>query len=603
MLGCSDTGKKSGGASGGDNGSAAQGGTETGGSDAGDGDAGTAGNAGGSAGTDSGVTIMPSPPEVDRRLFDVTAKPSRIDLTVSAAAEQSLRADPSIYVEGTFKLQDKDGTVGPLTVGVRGKGAIGSRRGFDEKMAFKVDFDRIVAKQELFGLGKVNLNNLVQDASAIHEWLAYELFTSQGVPVPRVGYTRVFVNGKEFGVYLIVEATDDKAFLKRNLESTQALYEGEYDQDLYVGKEGEFELDKGVDPDRKLLTTLTNALANAASNQVYTGLSTLVKWNEVLSEIATEMLTGHWDGYAAKQNNYFLHFDDQGKVSLLPWGTDQTFVRSIDPYAGRGLLFTRCLEDPTCKTAYDAALAAARKSGTAFVKDRATELCTLASRLAVELKTDPRWPYKAAEVTAKAEAALALLTCESNPNADTDGDGARCARDCGEGNPALRPGATEICGDGIDQDCNAIIDDGACPECGPSTVLGKSYLFCRGLHTRAEAVTLCQTNANGSKLVKIDSAAENAAVSARAIQYFAGEPFWLGLTDASVEGTWVWSDNASAGKASSCSAAQSGNLYCSWAQGEPNDNQNEDCAQVLSDGRWNDIPCSNTLQTVCELLP
>jgi hypothetical protein len=45
---------------------------------------------------------------------------------------------------------------------------------------------------------------------------------------------------------------------------------------------------------------------------------------------------------------------------------------------------------------------------------------------------------------------------------DADGDGVRqCDNDCNDTNPAIHPGAPELC-DGQDNDCDGIIDNG-CP--------------------------------------------------------------------------------------------------------------------------------------------
>ncbi|XP_074990248.1 C-type lectin domain family 4 member G-like [Calonectris borealis] len=65
--------------------------------------------------------------------------------------------------------------------------------------------------------------------------------------------------------------------------------------------------------------------------------------------------------------------------------------------------------------------------------------------------------------------------------------------------------------------------------------------------------------------------------------------FWLGLTDTHKEGDWQWVD----GRSLSLSF---------WNKGEPNNvgHQGEDCATIFSNGRWNDIVCSDAKAWICE---
>jgi hypothetical protein len=68
---------------------------------------------------------------------------------------------------------------------------------------------------------------------------------------------------------------------------------------------------------------------------------------------------------------------------------------------------------------------------------------------------------------------------------------------------------------------------------------------------------------------------------------------WLGGIDKAEEGTWIWSSSGSPLG------------YTNWNKGEPNDLKGkEDCMEILGDGAknglWNDMPCSQSLRSVCE---
>jgi spore coat protein CotH len=90
-------------------------------------------------------------------------------------------------------------------VGIRLKGQ--ASRG-DAKFPMKLKFDEFVAGQNYLGLKRMTLNNMVQDPSFVHEAIAYKMYRAAGVPAPRAGYSKVFVEGQSMGLYLTLESVD-----------------------------------------------------------------------------------------------------------------------------------------------------------------------------------------------------------------------------------------------------------------------------------------------------------------------------------------------------------------------------------------------------------
>ena len=60
-------------------------------------------------------------------------------------------------------------------------------------------------------------------------------------------------------------------------------------------------------------------------------LGEIVDLDRYLSHWATEVLVGHWDGYAGDRNNYWFYREPGGRFVFIPWGVDGTFHLEDDP--------------------------------------------------------------------------------------------------------------------------------------------------------------------------------------------------------------------------------------------------------------------------------
>jgi hypothetical protein len=66
-----------------------------------------------------------------------------------------------------------------------------------------------------------------------------------------------------------------------------------------------------------------------------------------------------------------------------------------------------------------------------------------------------------AVVAKRAEFLRSFVDCAHNGSGDDrDGDGVRWCDDCRDDDPSAHPGAAEICGNGTDDNCNGVADDG-----------------------------------------------------------------------------------------------------------------------------------------------
>jgi hypothetical protein len=505
-----------------------------------------------------------------------------VDLYLDAGNVASLGAEPREWVIGGFKVTDR-GEPGELReAGIRLKGRIGSFRPLGEKSGFKIRFD-LDDRERFQGLRRMTLNNMVQDRSKIAEWTAYKIFRSMGLPAPRVGYVWVRVNDEDYGLYANIE-TPDNLFMQRWFWSTDRVYEGAYGQDLIPDRLDDLQIDMGEPDAGESLRPMMELLETRGPNELMTQGADLLDWPTVIAVFAVELYIGHWDGYAPTRNNYYIHLDDDGRATWLPWGTDQTFRQQRDLRDGRGLMFRACLEDLPCTIEYDYTMV--RLMEVIDQLNFEEELPALAERLRPYVEADERIDNNRFED--EVEGTLRFLRerrdrvgeryeCLLSEDNDPDGDGVVCEYDCAPDNPDVFPGAAEVCADGVDQDCDGLIDEGAgCPDCRAVFAGSHRYLVCPEARTGEQAVGWCAQY--GAEVVTINTEEEGDWLRQHA-GLIRERLYWIGLTDVDMEGRYIWPNG---------SEPESPR----WNRGEPNGGARENCVFMdPRNGNWFDAPC------------
>ena len=160
-----------------------------------------------------GMEIASHAAGYETRLFD-TARVHTIDIVMDdwdsfiETCENEEYAACSVVVDGE--------ALGNVGIRAKGNTSLSNVSSMDsDRYSFKIEFDQYESGKSYYGLDKLSLNNLIQDATMMKDYLVYQLMGEFGVDAPLCSYVYITVNGEDWGLYLAVEGVED-AFLQRN---------------------------------------------------------------------------------------------------------------------------------------------------------------------------------------------------------------------------------------------------------------------------------------------------------------------------------------------------------------------------------------------------
>ena len=84
-----------------------------------------------------------------------------------------------------------------------------------DRYSFKINFGKYEDGQTYQGLDKLNLNNIMSDATYMKDYLSYMIMREAGVSASLTSYAALSVNGELHGLYIAIEDVSD-SFLERN---------------------------------------------------------------------------------------------------------------------------------------------------------------------------------------------------------------------------------------------------------------------------------------------------------------------------------------------------------------------------------------------------
>jgi hypothetical protein len=346
--------------------------------------------------------------------------------------------------------------------------------GANGKMQFVVAFDQIDSTATFHGVGKLGFDMPRADLTFLHERISNTWMRQIGIPALCATSGKLMVNGNYYGLYVTEEKMGHRVL--------QEFFPGNSTNDLFKG--GATAETNQSTADWSKLGTFWNATTPAALAAIVDLPQSFLSW-------AAEAMINDGDGYWGGDHNFFLYDEGPGKPYVFfPTDLDSTLdflgYFTGDPvwwWSSRpglqfiGQHYRTAMNDATLRSQYAGAVAT--QFGHYDIAQFQGWLDQWSAQIRDAVAADPHKP--ASTTTGVFDAAVALarrgaqaradfvskwLACQqSGSGDDLDGDGYIWCKECNDSSATTHPGAPEICGNQIDDNCNGLYDEG-CPTGG-----------------------------------------------------------------------------------------------------------------------------------------
>ena len=266
------------------------------------------------------------------RLFD-GSRVHRVDIQVEDWEAFLASAPEEEYIPATVEI---DGEVF-RQVGLRAKGNNSLRLTAEyglSRYSLKLEFDHYT-DGSYHGLDKLSLDASFQDNSYLKTWLAFDIMEFLGVPTPLRSFVWVTVNGQPWGLFLAVEEPEE-AFARRNFGANHGqLYKPDYrslaeeNADVHLRYTTDEPEDyPGIFENAKLESSAADRQRLVDSLKILNSgedLETAVDVEQVLRYFVGQVFVMNWDSYLGHTGHNYLLYEEEGKLSMLPWDYNLAF--------------------------------------------------------------------------------------------------------------------------------------------------------------------------------------------------------------------------------------------------------------------------------------
>ena len=308
--------------------------------------------------------------------------------------------------------------------GVRSRG-FGTRS--RTKPSLKVSFDHYASAQSYFGLKSLVLDNLLQDASGVHETVTSWFFSRFAIPAPRAAHAVLYVNGEFAGLYAMIEPID-KNLLARvfgsvedDVQNDGYLYEFNKVAEWrwsYLGPELEpykayfsakTHETKSDEELYRPIEALIRLINDTPSSSLVEALGPHLDLPGLVRYLAVENFLGENDGFLGEWgvNNFYLYrLENKQQHVFIAWDDDLTFwggpTYDLLSFHDSNVLMRKIMEVPDLRALYlttllDAAVAAAEVPADSTIGVLETEIRRELGLVDAAMRADPFKPYSETE--------------------------------------------------------------------------------------------------------------------------------------------------------------------------------------------------------------
>jgi hypothetical protein len=243
----------------------------------------------------------------------IPVKVFQLDVIAPSNALESLAWSSTNWVRVTVVADGQRFT----NVNLKLKGH-GTRQTFAQKPSFTLSFKQS-EPQEFNGSSKIHVQNARYDPSLLNQFIGAWVFQKAALPVARIDFASVTINGKPYGTFVISEGIT-KGLLARDFgEAGGVLFEGETgDLDSRLDLDSGRPTPQWVHPSKVFLACQA-AIERRSLEEVrsYIDLDLFGRF------CAAEVFIGHIDGYSFRQRNYRIYSASPTRpLQFIPHGMD-----------------------------------------------------------------------------------------------------------------------------------------------------------------------------------------------------------------------------------------------------------------------------------------